>query len=114
MEIMTNKIYARIDERGIVTKLFSSVFEESVETDILIEEGNEEHHAHVHLKYQLMDEQCRYNYIVKDGVMTGLTVEEKEVLFPVEEVVYQPTLEERYAELEMCVLELAEMVGGMQ
>lgn len=27
---------------------------------------------------------------------------------------HEPTLEEKYAELELCVLELAEIVGGMQ
>ena len=62
MDIITNKIYATSDSTGTVVKLFSSVFETPQEGDILIEEGNEDYHAHVHLKYQLVDEYGRYNY----------------------------------------------------
>lgn len=78
----TSKIYARLNEKGIVTKLFSNVFEQALKTDVLIEEGNEEYHAHVHLKYTLMDIEGRYNYIVRDGEMVQLTNEEKEKFFP--------------------------------
>lgn len=112
MENYTNKIYARLDEKGVVVKLFSSIFEQSLEGDVLVEEGNAEYHAHVHLKYTLMDMEGRYNYIVRDGEMVELTDEEKEELFPKEEIIPKPTLEEKYAELEACVLELAELVGG--
>ena len=62
MDIITNKIYATSDSTGTVVKLFSSVFETPQDGDILIEEGNEDYHAHVHLKYQLVDEYGRYNY----------------------------------------------------
>ena len=58
----TNKIYARKnDNNNIVIKLFSSVFEENLNTDFLIEEGNADYHAHVHLKYQLTDETGKQN-----------------------------------------------------
>lgn len=112
MKNYTNKIYARLNEKGVVIKLFSSVFEQALESDVLVEEGNAEYHAHVHLKYNLMDVDGRYNYIVRDGKMVQLTDEEKEELFPKEEIIPEPTLEEKYAELEACVLELAEIVGG--
>lgn len=82
MESYTNKIYVRLDENGIVIKLFSSVFEQALKTDVLIEEGNEEYHAHVHLKYQLVDMEGRYNYKYEKKKLIELTEEEKEILFP--------------------------------
>ena len=86
METMTNKIYARLNENNVVIKLFSSVFEKQIEGDKLVEEGNEEYHAHVHLKYQLVDMNGDYNYKFEDGKMIELTDEEKAKLFPVVEV----------------------------
>lgn len=119
MENYTNKIYARINEEGIVTKLFSSVFEQPLESDKLVEEGHEEYHAHVHLKYELMDINGDYNYKFEDDKMVELTDEQKAELFPKVEPVIEPTLEEKYEELkvkneelEACVMELAELLGG--
>lgn len=82
MEDYKNKIYARLNEKNIVIKLFSSVFETATETDKLIEEGNEDYHAHVHLKYKLTDEKGRYNYKYENYKMILLREEEKEKLFP--------------------------------
>ena len=120
MENFTNKIYARLNEDGIVIKLFSSVFEQPLESDKLVEEGNEEYHAHVHLKYELIDVEGNYNYKFEEGKMVELTAEQKAELFPKVEPVVEPTLEEKYEalkvkneELEACVLELAELIGGM-
>lgn len=81
MEILTNKIYARKNDKGIVTKLFSSVFEQPTGADILIEEGNDEYHAHVHLKYTVADINGKYNYKYDNGLVE-LTEDEKENLFP--------------------------------
>lgn len=89
MDNYTNKIYARLNESGIVIRLFSSVFEQALKTDILVEEGNEEYHAHVHLKYELMDTNGRYNYKVVKGKLVELKDTEKDELFPVQEP--QPT-----------------------
>jgi hypothetical protein len=61
------RIYARMDETGVVLRFFSSVFEEPGEDDILIEEGHEEYHAHVHLKYQATDDAGRPIYRLRDG-----------------------------------------------
>ena len=82
MENYTNKIYARKREDNVVIKFFSSVFENNLDTDFLVEEGNEEYHAHVHLKYRLTDEEGRYNYKISEDKLTKLTEEEKEKMFP--------------------------------
>ena len=81
MENYTNKIYARKREDNIVIKFFSSVFENNLDTDFLVEEGNEDYHAHVHLKYRLTDEEGRYNYKISEDKLIELTEEEKEKLF---------------------------------
>lgn len=75
--IMKNKIYARTDTKGIVIKLFSNVFEQPEINDIVVDSGNEQYHAHVHLKYKLLDEHGKYNYKVVDNVLVELTDEEK-------------------------------------
>ena len=109
----TNKIYARKnDNNNIVIKLFSSVFEENLNTDFLIEEGNADYHAHVHLKYQLTDEDGRYNYKISGDKLVELTEEEKKKLFPQQEPQQEQSIEEKIKELETCILELAEIVGG--
>ena len=82
MENYTNKIYARKREDNVVIKFFSSVFENNLDTDFLVEEGNEDYHAHVHLKYRLTDEEGRYNYKISEDQLVELTEEEKEKLFP--------------------------------
>lgn len=78
---MSNKIYITLNENQIVIKFFSSIFESPSENDILIEEGDEEYHAHVHLKYRTMDEKGRFNYKF-DKELIELTEEEKDKLFP--------------------------------
>ena len=85
MENYTNKIYARKREDNIVIKFFSSVFENNLDTDFLVEEGNEDYHAHVHLKYKLKDEDGRYNYKILEDQLVELTEEEKGKLFPQQE-----------------------------
>lgn len=119
METMTNKIYARLNEDNIVVKLFSSVFETPLETDKLIEEGNEEYHAHVHLKYELVDMNGDYNYKFENEKMVELTDEEKAQLFPKVEPVVEPSLADQIKalkqdneDLQACILELASLMGG--
>jgi hypothetical protein len=74
---ITNKIYAKLDDKNVVIGLFSSVFELPKDGDVLIEEGNEEYHAHVHLKYALMDAQGRYNYKYINGTLVERAEDEK-------------------------------------
>jgi hypothetical protein len=72
-----NQIYARTDGTGTVVRFFSSVFETPTPSDIFIEEGDEDYHAHVHLKYDLVDEDGRYNYSIVDGQLTLIPDEDK-------------------------------------
>ena len=51
---------------------------------------------------------------MKNGKMVELSDKEKAELFPKVEPVVEPTIEGKYEELEACVMELAELVGGMQ
>jgi hypothetical protein len=97
----TNKIYIRLNEDNIVTYIFSTVFEQPLETDILLEEGNEEYHAHVHLKYKLTDDKGRLNYKYIDELIE-LTEEEKEILFPtpIPQQTETEVLQEKITELE--------------
>lgn len=78
----TNKIYARLDKNNVVVRMFSSVFEKPLDTDKLVEQGNEEYHAHVHLKYTVIDENGNYNYKYLNNRVIELTETEKEILFP--------------------------------
>lgn len=77
-----NKIYARLDKNNVVIKMFSSVFKQPLDTDKLVEEGNEEYHAHVHLKYSVVDSNGKYNYKYENDKLIELTDEEKNDLFP--------------------------------
>ena len=61
------------------------------------------------------------SYKFEDDKMVELTDEQKAELFPKVEPVVEPTLEEKYEalkvkneELEACVMELADLVGGMK
>lgn len=76
MEQTTNKIYAR-PKNKLVEKFFSSVFEQPQGGDVLVEDGNEDYHAHVHLKYQALDENLCHNYKVVDNNIVQTTEVEK-------------------------------------
>lgn len=71
-----NTIYAR-PSNGLVERFFSSVFEQPLDTDIIVESGNEDYHAHVHIKYAALDENGCHNYKIVDGVVVRTTDEEK-------------------------------------
>ena len=73
------KVYARTNEDGYVTKIFSEVFEDREETDHLLKEGDGEEYAHVQGQYKLYDQWGRHNYIWDEGTdsMRELTEEEK-------------------------------------
>lgn len=76
MKPTTNKIYAR-PQNGLVIKFFSSVFEQPQGGNVLVEEGNEDYHAHVHLKYQVLDENFCHNYKVVGSEIFLTTEKEK-------------------------------------
>lgn len=106
--IITNKIYARPDESGTVTKLFSSVFEKPQPGDIMLEEGNADYHAHVHLKYQTFDEHGRYNYRIADGQLELIPEEDKPPVLP---VVPPPTVHEIAAENKLLRNQVEALIG---
>lgn len=73
---MNKKIYAKINGE-FVEQFFSTVFEQPKTGDILVEEGDEEYHAHVHLKYAEIDQMGCHNYKVVKGKIAKTTEEEK-------------------------------------
>lgn len=77
MEQEKTQVYARVNENNIVIKIFSSVFEEPLETDVFICKGLGDEYAHPHLKYQLIDYDMHYNYKIIDGKLVERTEEEK-------------------------------------
>lgn len=80
------KIYARGNEKCTVIHLFSTIFENPLDTDILVEEGNKDCHAHVHLKYKLTDDKGFYNYKLVDGKLVLRSDKEKESEQPIEQL----------------------------
>lgn len=65
-EVIYNKIYARANADGIVTHIFSEVFEKPLETDVCIDATNTDRHGAQ--KYKVFDELYIYNYEIKNGV----------------------------------------------
>lgn len=109
MDTYTNKIYARPDDNGAVVKLFSSVFEQPTDGDTFVEEGCEDYHAHVHLKYKIKDEHGRYNYRVADGAFQEIPeIAKPPVIIPP----LKPSLEEQVKALSTAVLEMAGEIYG--
>lgn len=70
------KIYARTDENGIVTKIFSDAAETPTEADVVIEEGAEEHHRYPYEKYAVHTDQGPYKYKIVNGTMAERSREE--------------------------------------
>lgn len=108
---MVMKIYARPNEHGIVTKLFSDVREQPKDGDILIEEGNEQYHAHIHLKYSLMtiyNDLPFYKYKIVDNKM----VERENNEFEQEqsEIIRPSSVEDRLNDLEEAITQI--VFGG--
>lgn len=66
-EIIYNKIYARVNEQGIVTHIFSEAFEHPTEQDICIDATNTDRHG-ANL-YQVYDEQGIANYEMRNSVI---------------------------------------------
>lgn len=67
MEENINKIYARANELGIVTHIFSEAFEQPTEHDVCIDDQNTDRHG-ANL-YQVYDEQGIANYQIRNGVI---------------------------------------------
>lgn len=106
------KVYIKIDENNCITDINSSVFLNSIENYICIDEGNGDKYSHAqgnYLSKSLMDSKDRYNYRYTDSKVTELTEEEKESLFPVQEP--QPSREEQ---LEQQLLQTQAQLADLQ
>lgn len=71
-------IYISVDEKNIVTDIFSSAFRIPEDTDILIEEGIGSEYVHVSNKYRLFDDNLCHNYKYIGGKLVKRTEEEKQ------------------------------------
>ena len=66
-EIIYNKIYARANESGIVTHIFSEAFETPLKTDVCIDRTNTDRHGAQ--RYSVADEDGIFNYELKSGAL---------------------------------------------
>ena len=78
INIQTHKAYASVDSNNIVTKLFSDVFIQPTDTDVLIIEGQGDSVVYIQNSYTLMDENQCYNYKIVDGKIVTRDLEEKQ------------------------------------
>ena len=62
-----NKVYARANENGIVTHIFSEAFESPLSSDICIDSNNTERHGAQN--YKVVDDNGIYNYEIKNKVL---------------------------------------------
>ena len=95
----TYKVYARADENGKVTKIFSSCFEHPEESDVLLKEGSGDEFIHVGY-YQIFNEDFTHKYCIENGEMRECTsdeIEAEKATFPAP----PPTTEERLEQLEL-------------
>lgn len=90
------KVYAKINEQNIITDINSSIFLDSIEGYIQIDEGSGDKYAHAQGNYldkRLIDESGRFNYKYVNNRLVELTEEEKKELFPIQKE--QPTEQEK-------------------
>lgn len=64
-----NKIYARADESGKVTDIFSEAFKTPAENDVCIDETNTDRHGAQ--RYQVYDENGIANYALVNGALVA-------------------------------------------
>ena len=93
------KVYARADENGKVTKIFSTCFEQPNDTDILLKDGSGDEFVHVGY-YQILNMDGTHKYCIDNESMRECTAEEIEAekaTFPAP----PQTTEERLNQLEL-------------
>ena len=96
----TYKVYARADDNGKVTKIFSTCFEQPEESDLLLKEGSGDEFVHVQGSYQIFNMDGTHKYCIDNGFMRECTADEIEAekaTFPAP----PPTTEERMEQLEL-------------
>lgn len=102
-------VYARANDKGQVERIFSTCFEEPLETDYLIKHGDGDEFVHVGY-YVIYDASFCHNYKIVDEVMIETTEEEKQ-----EELASQlpppPTevqlLQQQVSDLEIEIIKLS-------
>lgn len=72
-----HRVYARANDKGQVEKIFSTCFEEELDTDFLIKHGSGDEFVHVGY-YVIYDANLCHNYKIEDGVMVETTEDEKQ------------------------------------
>lgn len=71
------KVYARVNENNVVTKLYIDLFEKPAQWDICIEEVQGEYNFARHCNTILQDQDGHYNYKAEEGKLVERTDEEK-------------------------------------
>ena len=109
------KVYIKIDENNCITDIDSSIFLNSTQNYICIDEGNGDEYSHAqgnYLSKPLTDSKGRYNYKYLDNKVVELAEEEKGSLFPVQEP--QPTeaelLKEQLLQTQAQLADLQEQI----
>ena len=72
---MKHGVYAAVNEKNVVTNIFSDVFRNSSDTDILIKEG--EGQEYIYPKYKVLDSNFCHNYKITNGKLVERTAAEK-------------------------------------
>ena len=89
------KVYIKLDSNKCVTDINSSVFVKNIDGHIEIDEGYGDKYTHAqgnYLEKPLIDFKGRYNYKYVDNNIIELTEEEKESLFPIQQIPEQEKL----------------------
>lgn len=93
LEPTVYNVYARVDEKNRVTKIFSDCFEQPTDNDFLIKSGSGDEFVHVSY-YQVFNEDGTYRYKIKGWKMVERTEEDRE------EELRIPTITARINELK--------------
>lgn len=94
MENNKIKVYAKLDENGIITSIDSSIFLKDITGYTEIDEGIGDRYAHAQGNYlfkPLTDSKGRYNYKYVNSQVIKLTNDEKDILFPIQIQTIQTT-----------------------
>ncbi len=73
-------VYARVDSKNRVTKIFSTCFEQAQETDVLIKSGSGDEFVHVGY-YKLYNGNETHRYKIENNILTECSAKEIEEEF---------------------------------
>lgn len=110
-----NKVYVKVDDAGRITAVNSDEFLSSLEGWIEIDGGYGDKYRLAQNNYfsnPLSDDRGLFNYKLVDGKPQQRT--EAEIEADYVPPVVLPTQQERIEELEMALIELASLIGGVE